>query len=470
MSMNKNYTMLLSNTVIFAIGNIGAKLISFLLVPLYTNVLSTAEYGITELVLTSSNLIIPILTISIQDSTLRYGLEKKTDKGEVLKNSVFILLIGTIVMLMLSPIISIYNVLADWYIYFAAITILQMFRTVLSVYLKAINNNKAYAFQSIIYAFLLALFNIIFLVKLKIGISGYFYSMIISLLITTIYIITKGRVIATTINSSFNKTLCKNMCLFSIPMVINSISWWLVNSANRFMIEYYLTPSEVGLYSAAAKIPSLLTVFTGIFLSAWTISSITEYDASQDKKFFSNVFDAFSFMMLLIASGVILIIKPFMSIYVGESFYSAWRYVPFLLVGSVFLAYSYFFGAIYTAAKKNVAIAITTIIGAIFGIILNIFLIPRIGVFGAVITTVLSYFGIALYRAINSRIYFSFEIKYKRVFVALFVVIVQSFLSIFSEYPIITSVPCVLFILYLYKDNIKTTIIILRSKNQIKRQ
>ena len=73
----EKYYKLASNTLLFALGNFGSKILVFLLVPLYTNMLTTAEYGVSEILLTAVNLVIPFVSLSIQDATLRFALDKK---------------------------------------------------------------------------------------------------------------------------------------------------------------------------------------------------------------------------------------------------------------------------------------------------------------------------------------------------------------------------------------------------------
>lgn len=95
--MNDKFKKLASNTMIFAIGSIGSKFITFLLVPIYTNTLTTAEYGTTEIVVTAINLLIPFLSLSIQDAVLRFGLAPDVEAKKVIKNAVFIVGIGSII-------------------------------------------------------------------------------------------------------------------------------------------------------------------------------------------------------------------------------------------------------------------------------------------------------------------------------------------------------------------------------------
>ena len=84
MNDNKKIKTLAKDTGLFAISNFGSKILVFLLTPLYTSILTTEEYGIADLITTTIGFIYPILTLAIADATIRYALDKETDKKKVL--------------------------------------------------------------------------------------------------------------------------------------------------------------------------------------------------------------------------------------------------------------------------------------------------------------------------------------------------------------------------------------------------
>lgn len=149
--LNSKFKVLLSNTLVFALGSFGSKFIMFFLLPLYTNTLTPEQYGVTELVITGSYLLIPFISFSIQDAVLRFGLDKNNNSGEVLKNACLVLLGGTIVSVCLSPLVKLYAPIADWTLYFIIIMLLHMYRTILSLYIKAVGKTKLFAIDVILY-------------------------------------------------------------------------------------------------------------------------------------------------------------------------------------------------------------------------------------------------------------------------------------------------------------------------------
>lgn len=427
---DSHYYRLAINTILFALGNIGSKFIVFILMPLYTTKLTTSEYGISELVLTGTNLLIPFVSVSIQDATLRFAVSKENKSGEVLKNTILVLSFSSVIIILLKPVISIYAPIAPWSEYFVLISILYMIRNALSVYVKAINKTKLYAVDSILYTVLLMTTNIVFLVKLNAGLKGYFVAIIISTFSSIVFLCCAGRLIKNCLDSKINMALLKQMVFFSFPMIINNISWWIINSSDRIMIEHFESVEASGIYSVAAKIPSLLTTITSIFNQAWLLSSIAEYEEGRNSGFFSNIFALFDALIICTSSLIIIFIKPFMQVYVGHDFVESWKYVPFLLLGSAFQSYSTFFGAIYTSAKKNTSVMLTTLIAAISNIVFNLILIPILGVQGAVLATAFSYFIIFILRMFESQKYIRFNINFFAIFVSILILIIQCIITI----------------------------------------
>ncbi len=399
--MNGKYKSLGKDILIFAIGTIGSKIILFLLVPLYTNVLTKSEYGTAELIFSVGQLVVPCVSLTIYDALLRYGLMADKEKSEALYVTVVVFFVGTLVTIALAPVMALYQPIKEWVFYLLIYVIVSFASQVMLIYLKVKNLNKIYSFLSILQALLLIVFNLFFLVLLGIGVSGYLLSSILSSFVVTgaAFIMSGAR--KDIVKARFNPALFKEMITYSSPLILNSISWWFIHSSDKVMVEAMLGVSMLGLYTAASKIPSLLNVVTSIFNQAWGLASIKEYDTTNDKKLYSDVFDMFVSFIFSAFIFICLIVKPFMSIYVGDEFFEAWRYVPILLLSACFSAISSFMGAFYSALKKSKNVMITTVIAGICNIIVNFFGIKMMGVWGAAVGTLIAYVLIAIVRMID---------------------------------------------------------------------
>ena len=407
------YKTLIKDTVIFAIGSIGSKAIVFLLVPLYTNVLSSAEYGTADLVLTFSQLLMPIVCLSIYNSIVRFGLEHRNNPESTLLAGIVVWLIGCLALLILMPIINMYTAIASWkwYLYFHVNSSILL--TISQNYLKVKNENFKYSLISILNTALLAGLNILLLVVLKIGVKGYLLSNVLACLISAIVALLAGNIIQDLRHAKFDKKLLGNMLKYSIPLILNNIAWWIIQSSDKIMIEAYVGAAALGLYTVATRLPSLINVVVSVFQEAWNISSIVEMDSSNDTRFYTNVFQVYTVGIFFVCIIINAIIKPFMKIYVGAEFYLAWKLVPLLVVSAAaFSAVAAFYGAMYGALKKSVNNMLTTLGAGIINIVMNMIFIHYYGALGAVIGTMISYFVLAMLRMIDVNRFVKIKINF----------------------------------------------------------
>ena len=140
---------LLKNTLIFTIGNIGSKLITFFLIPLYTGVLSTAEYGITDLINTISVVLVPLITLNISEAVMRFALDKDADCDKIMSTGITILIFGAIIGLLILPIANLFENVSHYSIYIYLYTLTLAFSQIFLCYLiitKIIINKNFYLY------------------------------------------------------------------------------------------------------------------------------------------------------------------------------------------------------------------------------------------------------------------------------------------------------------------------------------
>ena len=395
------YKRLITDTLVFALGNLGSKVILFFLVPLYTNALSQAEYGTSELVFTVAQLLVPFVSLVIFDAVLRYGLANHANKKDVLKSSLVVVLIGSAVTIAVTPAFRIYEPLSPWRWYLCVYIILTMVGNVELNYLKLIDRNKAYAAVSILHTLVLALANVVLLTKLRWGIRGYLVATILGSATTVVLAFFFGGVSQAIAKGRVDRELLRKMIRYSAPLILNNVSWWVIQSSDKIMIEAMVGAAALGLYTAATKIPSLINVIISIFSQAWGISSVREFETSNDTGFYSDVFVSYSVIGFGASVCINTVVKPFMSVYVAEAFFESWRFVPLLLVSASFSAVASYFGSLYGALKKSVNNMKSTLCAAVVNIVVNYVCIRWLGAWGAIIGTVVAYCVLALYRMLD---------------------------------------------------------------------
>lgn len=416
---------LLKNTLIFTIGNFASKFISFFLIPIYTHVLSTADYGIIDLISTICLVLVPLLSFNIAESIMRFGLDKKEEystKILVIANKSFIvsIIIGLILfpVLLLIKSISKFSILI--YLYFVSLVGTQIYLAVL----KGQEKLKVYTIGNVLDTFLIAICNIILLIGLKKGIEGYFIAYIISNIIVLIYaFILSGAY--KEINKKMDVDLYKKMVKYSVVLIPTSFMWWIMNSSDRIMVNSMVSTSANGIYAISYKLPTLISSIIGIFTQAWLFSAISEKNSSDSELYTNKVFKMLFIFSSFICISLLLVTKPFMKFYVSDSFYEGWKYVPFLAIGVVFQSLATFISTSYNVYKDNKGFLYSGITGAIVNIVLNFILIPKFKVYGAALATCVSYIIVYIYRLIDTRKYVKIHTNKAYFYITYFIFIVS---------------------------------------------
>lgn len=415
---------LLKNTAIFALGNLATKIISFILIPIYTNVLAASEYGIVDLIATISTIAVPILTLNIGEAVMRFNLDRDADRDKVTKIGIVILLIGTIVGLALVPIFKLFAQVAD---YAMLIYFYVLFSAASQVFLCDLRGKEMllkYSVGNALNTLLIAIFNILFLLTFKWGIQGYLLAYTLSSAIVTIYALLAGKGYRA-IKKSFDSEKAREMLRFSVALIPNSFMWWIMNSSNHIMVTGMIGATANGIYAISAKIPTLITSITQIFTQAWSYSAIREKDAVDETEYSNRVFRTMIAVVMIVGICVMAAIKPFLKIYVTPEYYSAWRYTPFLTVGCVFLTLASFMSTSYTVHKDSFGFLFSGLSGALLNIVLNLFLIPVIQVYGAALATCLSYIAVFFFRVFHTRKYLRYNVMTKEFILGTFLLLIN---------------------------------------------
>lgn len=404
---------LAKNTAIFAIGNIGTKLISFFLVPLYTYVLSTEDYGTIDLIFSICSVITPIIMCNIGEAVKRYALDKDAEYNKILATAYLWVIFGWLIGLIILPIASRISVVKEYTVYIYVYTVISATYVVITDYLRGREQLKAYTVCSLFTTAFIAGFNILFLVALHQKVFGYLRAYIVAYLITTILAFVLSKQYKMIFKLKFDRKLFAEMSKFAIALVPNSLLWWITNSSDRVMVSNMISVSANGLYTVSYKLPSLMSTLSTIFMQAWQYSAIREIDSSDRVEYNMTMYDAYVRFVSLTAAGLLLILKPFMRIYVSSTYFEAWKYSPFLILGYVFMTLGTFVGTSYYVEKNMIGNMFSALSGALTNIILNFILIPVIGINGAAIATCISYFVIFIYRVIDTQKYMRLNVLRK---------------------------------------------------------
>lgn len=463
--MQNRYSYLVKNTGILAISNFSSKILAFLLVPLYTRVLTTEEYGNYDFVSTTIQLLIPILTISICDAVVRYLMEEGISHKHVITVGMRFCLIGVVlftIFILVNRLFGEVYALSEY----ACMSILLFFSTVFYQFTtsaaKGMEKISMIAVAGVMSTLVMISTNIVFLLYLKMGIIGFFSAGILSQFIPAIFLF--FRLELTKYNQAkINKDVRNVMIKYSMPLILNTVGWWMNNALDRYAVTFICGAAANGVFSVAYKIPTILATVQQIFIQAWQITAIKEY-SKDSGAFYGKMMNFINMTMGMTCMALVLMTKLLAGFLYANDFYQAWQYVPFLLVSGVMNSASGILGPILCADENSRALGVSTFFGASINVVLNILFVYAIGPQGATIATLISSFAIYEFR---SRALVG-KITYERKHVmglSWLLLIVQAIVMIYLEnYLLQLVIICVY--LFLYHRDIKK--LILSTVNYLK--
>lgn len=476
MTKRNSYINLTKNVGILTLGSFGSKLLSYFLLPLYTSYLSTAEYGSYDLLSATINFIIPLLTVNAAASLMRFSLDKDTDPSNVITTGFFIVLKGLAVFLcfvIINRAFGLFDIVNQYLLYFVLLYILSVSSQILGSIAKGLEDLTGMAINGVVHTLFLLLLNILFLVQLDMKLDGYFLANIISLVISSLYLVLRLRIWNYISFQSFSYSIEKKMLKYGGPLIATSIGWWINNMSDRYVITWLCGIGANGVYSVAYKIPSILMTLQSIFNQAWQISTVGEYNKNDSNGFFSNIYNLFNMLNVLGCSVFIVLTKVFARLLFAKEFYTAWQYAPFLMISVVFGSLIGVIDGIFQAVKDSKIQSKSVAFGAIVNLVLNIAFVYLWGPIGAAVSTAIAYFVTWIISFINVKKYIVLKIKIKKHMWSYIILLIQSIDFVFGGSDItryIVQICFVLVLILLYAGEIRSIIDVVtkqKSKNLI---
>lgn len=464
MNSKRKLQNLTKNTVLFMISNFSTKIIAFLLVPLYTHVFTTSEYGTVDLMITMVQLLIPVLTLNIQEAILRYGLDAEYDSSVVIENG--FRMIGWSTLFLGAAEGLFYWGYSDkgsctYLLFLCFFYLFGSAYNVLSMYLKAVGKMRELVFCGILNAAATCILNVLLLVVFRLGVNGYMIASVTSFFLADLGMFLLGNLPAEFRRAKHGrrKGVLSSMLAYSIPLSAGTIGWWLNSASDKFLLFLFCGAAANGLYTAAYKIPTILAVLQDIFYNAWSVSAIEEFDQNDTDGFLGNVYMIYSALSVLACSGLMFINVFLIKFLYSESFFESWKYVPILLVGAAFSGLLRFLGCFYLAVKKTKTAALTNFSGALVHLGFSFLLIPEMGAFGASIATLLGYILFWVIRMKSLRSIITMRVRWGREGACYTLLLAQSVIAVTFENSVF-QIPFIFCIVLLYFPLFKKSVFV----------
>ena len=272
MNVNKKYSYLAKNTLLFTIANLSNKLIVFFLLPFYTAYLSMEEYAIIDLISITQQLIFPIVTLDITEAVIRFGIEKYNVKSTIFTIGFIFTVSGNLILgIGCAAANSLFMDNSHFMLYFFVFNLVISVNTLLSSFLRTVDKVYVITIASIINTIIITILNILLISKYEMGIKGYYISYTIGNVVAIVIMcacVKLKEYLKKLIITDVHQYLVP-MLKYAIPLIPNALFWWINSSLDRYFLTIMSTLSSVGMYAAANKLPSVLSTLTSIFQQSW---------------------------------------------------------------------------------------------------------------------------------------------------------------------------------------------------------
>lgn len=394
---------------VYAIGNIGSKLITFLMVPLYTYfVHDTSDFGYYDVCLTVCLLLLPFFTLQLRDGAFRFLLDcdDETQRRRIVSFVARTMLSSLFVTLLVAVVLALFTHI-DYLGYTVGLLIAMSLQEVYSQVFRGLGNNRAFVMVGILSALGIGVFSVIFVAYMGWGIKGIFLANIIARVLALLLVEAKVRLI--TRHTSWNINIGKvgwEILRFTLPLLPGSLCWWLTGSSDRLFIKHFLGLDVNGVYAVAIRFTGIINTLAIIFYQAWQETAILQYHSPDRDRFFSRMFNSYIFLLGIILVGYVFMLKVNYSWLVAPQYHESLNYIYPLGLSAVLFALSAFFDMGYQCAKDTPRTLPAIVLAAIVNVALNFLLIKPLGVYGVILTQFITYIVLFTYRWHDMRHYF----------------------------------------------------------------
>lgn len=391
---------LFKNTGIIAIGQISTKIVNFLLLPLYTALLSTEEYGLIDLLTTYSSLIAVVIGLQMSQAIFRFLVTCRDDEQRLKEITSTVLLETGLVFLGYIIIFTLIHPFITnpykWYL---------LIHVIASIYLqtaagiaRGLGKNGVYATGNFISALVIILLNVLFIAVMGLGVGAMLVAYVVGPFIGGSYIMISTRIWKYICFKSANKKDMKMVMNYALPLVPNELSWTVIHTSDRMIISSFLSVAVNGLIAVAAKISTIYTTFFSIFNTSWTEQVVLHYKDEGGPEYICEMFDNMVTFFASIAIGIIACIPFVFSLMVNQAFEEAYGLIPWYMIAVFFNAVIGMISAIYLIENETKKVAVSTMIAAAINVAVDLLLVKVIGMYAAPVSSICGYMAMSFWR------------------------------------------------------------------------
>jgi len=412
----QNKSGLFEATAWYGIGNLFVRFVSFILLPLYSNLISVEQFGIYSLMMSTYAIAGVFYQFGMNASLTNFYLKENDESKRkiifaTVINSIIVLgLILTIIAFLISPLLTQKVLGSNEYVSLFILLFVIIFLETVSNYILQLFKTQELSKKVVIYLFVGAVINLLlniwFVYGFKMGIKGIIYAQLLTALLVFISLLP---LIKESYTLRIDKRILTSVVLFSLPLFISGLFSSGIDVADRFILDHFLGTKEVGEYSFAYRIAMVTNIFVISFRAAWIPYALNRFKEGNYRENFGKILNKVLAIGVFILLTVSFFADDLFNIKLLDKylFNSAYKngliILPFVVVGYIFNSLASFYSVYPFISNKSYHFLISDGLGLIANLVLNFILIPSMGMVGAGIATCCSFIVSAGYLLIVSK-------------------------------------------------------------------
>lgn len=434
---------LAGQTAVYGLSSIIGRILTYLLVPLYTRVFAQGEYGIVIVLFGYVGFVFALLTYGMETSFFRYS-ELNSDKKKVFNTSIFSLLITTAIFLIF--VLSFSSDIAQWIEYpdyqnyvvlMALILALDTLTAIPFARLRAQNKPARFATIKLVNIGLNISLNLFFYLVCPYVLKNFSEGTLLNM-VNFLYHPEQGIIIYVFIsnlvasgvtllmlspeflsfNFSFDYKLWKQMIIYALPLLFTGLAAIMNEVFGRVSMKYILpeeiAEQQVGIYSASYKIAILMSLFIQAFRYAAEPFFFAQEKKKNAKASYAMVMKYFVITIAFVFLGIMMYLDLII-LMVGKNFREGIAVIPYLLMAYLFLGVFYNLSVWYKLTNKTKYGAYLAIGGAVITITLNFLWIPVFGYIGSAYATLICFSSMMIASYIIGQKHYKVQYDLKRI-------------------------------------------------------
>lgn len=470
--MSDKYKRLGINSFIVFLGNAGSKLISILMLPFYTSYLSASEFGVSDIISTYSSILLAIVTCCLAEGILLFSKNADNEGRQRYFTSGLCYVVLLFIAFAFFCSVIAYCVPNNswlgtfgeniWWIYF--MTLSMFLQTYVQQFSLSLNKIVIYSLSGVVLTTSLAILGITFVPKY--GLKGYLFSLILSNFLTVLFNLIASKSYLYFNISKYDRIHLRELLKYSIPLIPNSMMWFLLNGINRPIMESTIGLESIGIYAVANRFPGVIATLCAVFSSAWGVSMLEEFNSPDFNSFFNKTMRLLFFVMIVGGCFLTFFSKTIVGIFSTQEYFEAWKYMPVLTLAVILQNFSSLVGGVFMAEKKSIYFFYTSLVGALTSLGLTFCFVNIWGLMGICLAVVCSSFLMLVSRICIAWKHISeFDIKYYTLMTVLYVTLMAIIIHDFNQWINFSALFIVILLMFfINKHELKTVINILRHK------